>query len=283
MTSTITSSSSSLSNSTHFDSILNLNMEQIYKDIDRFRWRSGETLFSTVHVPVLASVAYFTVIFTLQALMKNRKEIKLHSFTVFHNLFLSSLSLVMFIGVFIPQVKYLFNTSFYNLCCVPLEDGFVSFSLYVFYLSKVYEFIDTVLLVLRKKKLIFLHVYHHFITFWLVWVNLNAKTGVQWADISANCFVHIIMYYYYYQTEMGNNPWWKKYITTVQIIQFVFDMTFHVFWHYYNLNGGCSGNIPSTLFSDFVILSFLGLFIDFYLKSYSRKSSSAPTNKPKTN
>ncbi|KAK5582140.1 hypothetical protein RB653_003723 [Dictyostelium firmibasis] len=246
--------------------------------IERFRWKNEVTPFSTILFPIVCSFGYLAVIYGLQSFMKNKKEIKLHGFALFHNLFLCLLSLFMFLGIVVPIAKSSFPQGLYHSLCKPIDSGLVNFSYYIFYLSKVYEFIDTIIQVLRKKNLIFLHVYHHFITLWLVWVNLTMDTGVQWVDISANCFVHIIMYFYYFQTERGINPWWKKYITVVQIIQFVVDMGTHILWHYFDVQGNynpnyCSGTLTASFFSDFVILSFLGLFIQFFVKSYNNKRS----------
>jgi len=248
--------------------------------IDNFRWVPGVTPFSSIYTPLFSTFGYLAIVYLLSNFMKNRKEIKLRGLAIVHNLFLSALSLVMFLGIFVPIAKDLIPEGFYSLCCKPLDYGSIQFTYYVFYLSKIYEFIDTFIQVLRKKKLMFLHVYHHFITLWLVWINLNDDTGVQWADISFNCFVHIVMYYYYFQTELGNSPWWKKYITTIQIIQFVLDMTFHIAWHFYDwVNIPCAGTFRTSMLSNLVILSFLGLFIHFYIQSYKRK----PQSKPKTN
>eukprot|EP01132_Coremiostelium_polycephalum_P002427 gene2427-2997_t len=250
-------------------------LKEPIKTIENFRWVTDVTPFSSISTPLIASFSYLFIIYLLQNFMKNRKEIKLHSFALFHNLFLSLLSLVMFCGVIYYPVYIGFTKGFYDMCCTDHDNGYTHFWYYVFYLSKVYEFVDTFIQVLRKKQLIFLHVYHHFITFWLCWVNLRERTGVQWADISANCFVHIVMYFYYFQCERKISPWWKKYITVVQIIQFVFDITFHLIWHYYHsvTGGDCSGTIAGTWFSNFVILSFLVLFLDFFIKSYTSKRS----------
>ena len=91
--------------------------------------------------------------------------------------------------------------------------------------SKYYEFIDTFLLVLKKKPLKFLHVYHHIVTLYLVFVALATNATFGWVLMIANCFVHTIMYSYYALTNLGRRPWWKKYLTKLQIAQFFVDMT----------------------------------------------------------
>lgn len=72
--------------------------------------------------------------------------------------------------------------------------GTLYFWVYVFYLSKFYELLDTVFIVLRKAPLRFLHFYHHSMTFFLCWVCLEYSIPVQWIATTLNAFVHIPMY-----------------------------------------------------------------------------------------
>nr|CCA24448.1 Crinkler (CRN) family protein putative [Albugo laibachii Nc14] len=96
--------------------------------------------------------------------------------------------------------------------------------LYMFYLSKILDFTDTVFIVLGKKwnQLSFLHVYHHLTIFLVYFLNLRlAYDGDVYATIILNGFIHAIMYMYYFVSAHTRDIWWKKYLTTLQMTQFV--------------------------------------------------------------
>jgi hypothetical protein len=89
---------------------------------------------------------------------------------------------------------------------------------YLNYLVKWYELLDTVILVLRKKPVIFLHEYHHAATLFLCWIQLDQHSTVQWVPITINLLVHVVMYYYYTLASLKIHVWWKKYLTQFQIV-----------------------------------------------------------------
>ena len=133
------------------------------------------------------------------------------------------------------------------------------------------------ILVLKKRPLIFLHWYHHFITLLLVWVCLAYKVGPTWAPAGANCFVHIGMYFYYARMARGTEAdkkfaaRYKQWITRSQIWQFLFDEVV-VLAHMkrtYEEDWQCAGGMASV-FGVFVLSSFLILFLSFYAASYGR-------------
>jgi len=197
--------------------------DTLSKKIENFTWTEGVTPLTSLQVPIVASLLYLLAIVTLQRVMQHRAPIKLKGLVAFHNVTMASSSFIMLSGMAYYLVPFFLKHGLYEGVCDKsrmLERGGHMFWFYLFYLSKMYEFLDTFYQIIRKKQLQFLHVYHHLITLWLIWVTMSAKFSVQWVDISTNAFVHIFMYYYYFLSESGKIIWWKRYITKIQIFQF---------------------------------------------------------------
>ena len=118
---------------------------------------------------------------------------------------------------------YVQNQSVDVFFCMPIgieRSGRLFFWSYVYYLSKYYEFLDTALLLLKAKPASFLHVFHHTLVVMMAWLWLYSAQTLQWGGLLTNTAVHVVMYLYYYETTQGRFPWWKKYITSFQIVQF---------------------------------------------------------------
>jgi hypothetical protein len=97
-----------------------------------------------------------------------------------------------------------------------------------FLILKIAELLDTVFFVLRKKftHISVLHVVHHTLVAWGVWIGLKFGAGGHNAFFPfINCGVHMIMYTYYCLAALGPNVrkylWWKKYLTIVQMVRFI--------------------------------------------------------------
>lgn len=102
---------------------------------------------------------------------------------------------------------------------------------YLFFLTKLIELLDTVFFVLRKKQeqITFLHVFHHSIVPLFCWIGIKlAPGGPNGFFPLVNSFIHVLMYTYYALSTLGESIkrhlWWKKYLTRLQMIQFVLVM-----------------------------------------------------------
>lgn len=85
------------------------------------------------------------------------------------------------------------------------------------------------------------------------------------------------MYWYFAMTTLKIDVWWKKYLTRMQIIQFIIDVIVCLYClavyelHQLNLSSKtCNGKRSAAIFGVALLASYLFLFVDFYKKSYGR-------------
>ncbi|WRT66031.1 uncharacterized protein IL334_002982 [Kwoniella shivajii] len=267
-------------------------------------WVPGSSPLSTQKEVVAAIGTYLLVIFGGRELMKHRQPFKLTGPFRFHNVYLtlgSGLLLALMLEELVPMI--LKHGFFWTICnSSAFTPRLVTYYMINYYIKYV-ELIDTVFLVLKKKPLAFLHVFHHAATAILCYTQLEGETSVQWVVITLNLLVHVIMYYYYYATAGGAKIWWKKYLTSMQITQFIIDLfivyfasTFlfsYRFGHNQYPNfifpispstynhfatkytpfptvGDCAGSEGAALFGCGLLTSYLFLFIAFYRATYKK-------------
>lgn len=152
--------------------------------------------------------------------------------------------------------------------------------LWLFYVSKMWDFWDTFFIVTGKKwrQLSFLHVYHHVTVFLCYWINVNTQyDGEVYLSIVLNGFIHTVMYTYYLicmhtkvpETGKSLPIWWKSSLTLMQMTQFV-TMTSQASSL---LLTGCKEISPRIYIIYFVYtISLLLLFAHFFITSYMKKS-----------
>ncbi|KDR69578.1 hypothetical protein GALMADRAFT_271961 [Galerina marginata CBS 339.88] len=249
-----------------------------------YSYVKGATPLSTDGAVVTALIAYLGIIFSIQAFMKTRQPLKLTALFQLHNVMLTSGSLILLVLMLEEILPIIWNHGFHNaLCGEQAWTARMECYYLINYYFKYLELLDTVFLVLKKKPLQFLHVFHHSATALLCYTQLNGKTSISWAVITLNLAVHVVMYYYYYATAGGAKFWWKKYLTTMQITQFVIDLGLVYFGTYELLAftrypslptlGNCSGSEGAAVFGCALLTSYLGLFINFYFQTYKKPAS----------
>jgi len=164
-------------------------------DFRKFLFERGVTPLSTYEEVSFSIFLYLIVIFAVQWIMKSRKCPEIKTLVILHNLFLSVSSLIVLVLILSIIFPLLYQNGLYwSICSEKVYSaGPVELLYYINYLLKYYELLDTVILVLRKKPLEFLHVYHHTLTLILCFTQLRANSTVQWVPISLNLFVHVLM------------------------------------------------------------------------------------------
>ncbi|THH34129.1 hypothetical protein EUX98_g93 [Antrodiella citrinella] len=240
---------------------------------------TGSTPLSTTQEVYPALATYLVVIFSIQWFMKDRTALKLQYPFQAHNVFLSAGSFLLLILILEAVIPEIFKHGlFHGMCNVKMWTSRLEFYYMINYYFKYLELLDTVFLALKKKPLAFLHVFHHSATALLCYSQLEGRTSVSWVPISLNLAVHVVMYYYYYATAGGARIWWKKYLTTMQITQFVIDLCAVYFgtysyyaatyYHFLPNIGTCAGTEYAALFGCGLLSSYLVLFINFYIQTY---------------
>lgn len=171
----------------------------------------------------------------------------------------------------------------------PRLSGTLHFWCYVFYLSKYYELVDTLLLMLRSKHIIPLHAVHHALIPLIMCMLFHGGVSVSLVALTVvNSLVHVVMYTYYLLMALRMDPtlWWKRQITRLQILQFscgVLGGSYYWFMYFRELrlvpgawppitySEGCAGGDPLMVCVGYIMnLVLLCLFVSFYWGTYRR-------------
>ncbi len=148
--------------------------------------------------------------------------------------------------------------------------GFINF---VYLASKIWEWLDTYILVLSKKPVITLHWFHHMTTFTMAALTHNFPVG---GFALINCLVHTVMYMHYARPVR----WARPFITGGQLLQFVIVISIHVYGYLHPAD--CFDMQPvlyEWLFCFLVVAGFFVMFALFFAEEYlggkAKKRSSA--------
>ncbi|EGV61350.1 Fatty acyl-CoA elongase/Polyunsaturated fatty acid specific elongation enzyme [Yamadazyma tenuis] len=253
----------------------------------KFEFIAGEVPLSTGK-PVLAAIAtYYLVIFGGDFIFKKFKitPFVLNGPFQVHNVILTTASstlLVLMVEQIFPMIYY--EGLYYAICSAKAWTQELEVLYYFNYIFKFVEFVDTLFLVIKQKRLTFLHTYHHGATALLCYTQLTGKTAISWVPITLNLWVHVVMYFYYFLAARGIRVWWKEWVTRFQILQFILDLGFVYFATYNKIVdeflggslpycGSCTGEMSAAYMGCGILSSYLVLFISFYIDVYKKKTT----------
>ncbi|KAK3529393.1 hypothetical protein QTP70_030621, partial [Hemibagrus guttatus] len=220
---------------------------------------------------VLCSV-YAVVIFLGRFLMRDRHKLDLRVPLVLWSLSLSVFSTIGTVRTGSYMLHLLSAGGFSGpVCDTTFYSAPISkFWAYAFVLSKVPEFGDTVFIVLRKQRLIFLHWYHHITVLLYSWYTYQERAAGGCLFITMNYTVHALMYGYYAAKAAGlrlPRPC-AMIITALQTLQMALGLTVLALVYIWQNDTMCRTTDSNITWGSIMYLSYLLLFSTFFYKSY---------------
>ncbi|KAI3368843.1 hypothetical protein L3Q82_025824 [Scortum barcoo] len=209
-----------------------------------------------VYSPIPVSfifLAYLCVVWAGPRLMKHRQPVDLRVVLIVYNFAMVGLSAYMCYEFLVTS--WLSN---YSYLCQPVDYSTSPLAMRFFF-------------ILRKKnnQVTFLHVYHHATMIFNWWLGIKYVAGGQSFFIGlVNTFVHVVMYSYYglaaFGPHMQKYLWWKRYITSLQLLQFLLFLL-HTG---YNLFAECNFPDSMNMFVFGYCITLIILFSNFYYQTY---------------
>ena len=212
----------------------------------------------------IATIGYFSMIGVLTGYMKGRVPYKLKVPMLIYNNAQILLNMYMVYGLS-AVVSY---PNIYGIN-IPYTSN-LRYFVYIHYLSKYFDYFDTLFIITRgkeKQQLSYLHVYHHS-TIGIIWGFLLYRghgNGTAAFGCFINSVIHLVMYSHYLCTSLGYNNPFKKYITRAQLLQFSVCLI-------HSLIVICVEDIVPRRYALIELVyqtSMLVLFSNFYRKSYA--------------
>ncbi|OWF47968.1 Elongation of very long chain fatty acids protein 6 [Mizuhopecten yessoensis] len=204
--------------------------------------------------------------------MENRPRYELRPYLVIWNATLGIFSIfgaVRVVPTLIYSAKY--NGKEYTLCSSLDTMDVNEFWGCMFTFSKVLELGDTLFVVLRKQKLIFLHWYHHTTVLVYVWYLSPHTPGFAQWFMGMNFTVHSIMYNYYALRAMKFHVprFISMLITSLQLSQMICGFVLTCMAFQLNLKGvKCGDSYQQIMYGMMMYVSYFVLFANFFYKNY---------------
>mmetsp|Transcript_22680 Transcript_22680/g.69737 ORF Transcript_22680/g.69737 Transcript_22680/m.69737 type:complete len:344 (+) Transcript_22680:96-1127(+) len=227
---------------------------------------------ANLHVPLVTAALYIAGIVYGHHLMRDKQPYSLKTALTAWNFFLALFSLVGAVKTAPLLVDTLTRKGFEASLCTPAATSYGAgpsgLWVQLFVVSKFFELLDTLFIVLRKRKMLFLHWYHHSTVLLYCFHAYAVEAPHALYFVAMNYSVHAIMYFYYGLMALGSKPKWfpPEVITTAQIAQMVVGVWVQVAAvHHKNR---CAFHGWNLVFGGVMYLSYLALFVKFAFDRY---------------
>ncbi|KAI1285169.1 putative fatty acid elongation protein 3 [Halotydeus destructor] len=248
-----------------------LDVETNFDYYGRRRWLQANWF----HSVVIAAV-YLVLVLLGRSVMKSRSGFSLKSVLFIWNLLLAVFSAVG-TSRCLPELVQMFTVGGLRsaICSESSQlKGPYGYWVWLFCMSKVVELGDSVLLVLRKRPLVFIHYYHHASVLVFTWfTNSQALSCGRWYLVM-NYFIHTIMYAYYaVRTFSVHVPRWiPMCITGLQVTQMFIGLLVTVYaFIQVNIGNECETTLTNAVLGIALYASYFVLFYRLFVKSYFAK------------
>lgn len=234
-------------------------------------------MMDTPWVPILAISLYCIGIVVGKAYFKDRDPWNWRRLMSMWNLGLSVFSAIGFLRVLPYTLHILTTNSLEQMLCTDPEHTYGSGStglwVQMFILSKFPELFDTFFILIHKKKLIFLHWYHHITVLLYCWHSYVTHTPSGIFFVNMNYGVHSVMYFYYFLMAIKIRPPWAMMVTFLQISQMFVGVAFTILGFIYVGTDNCTISHSNNMAAFLMYGSYLVLFLQFFISRYFVKSS----------
>lgn len=183
-----------------------------------------------------------------------------------------------------------FKNVFQSICDVNngifnLDLPFRSLLLFgwLFYVSKFYEVLDTIIILLKGRPSSLLQSYHHAGAMMCMWAGIRYQSPPIWIFVVFNSFIHSLMYFYFSLSclKIKVPNLFKRLLTSMQITQFVVGGSLAVFHSFVWFTDTTTNSLincistPDQALPILINVSYLtpltGLFAAFYIESYIKR------------
>ena len=207
--------------------------------------------------------------------MRSRPPYQLRYPLAMWNLFLSLFSCYGFLRTGPHLFHRIYQaTSIQQALCesiyVSYGGGCVGLVSLLFVFSKILELGDTIFLILKKKPLLFLHLYHHITVLLFCWNSALTLSSMAIYFIVMNTFIHSFMYFYFFLQSIDYLPVWFPgwIITSMQIMQMFLGCLIVGMVYHLKSRGKeeCFTEFENISFGLILYASYLLCFVHFALK-----------------